>query len=280
MAIVCIVWQKLAKKRKTKTIFDLQKHCLNEKPKAGYPTVAKPKRLNKNKCMFFFSCVFIFHFLFIVSSIMFNSVHFFSLVVQCSHLFSCCSFLFISCIFLLLKNNYQSRPLACRPTTYFCWNIAFEKCIYIYIHIYTHIYRWFSCFPAPTKTPFCIGSCCLLLFIIFIGMLCYVMLCYFLCYLCMIVYIYSILYIYISTCMYACACLSVCIYIIYIYIYTYTLLLFIKVYRLWVCMYIMRKKNNECDECDAYIPMYWKSIDHQPTRPRLTYRKMEVEVCF
>ena len=94
MAIVCIVWQKLAKKRKTKTIFDLQKHCLNEKPKAGYPTVAKPKRLNKNKCMFFFHvCLFFtfcslclqlcsilfisFHLLFSVL-IYFHVVHFFS----------------------------------------------------------------------------------------------------------------------------------------------------------------------------------------------------------
>ena len=86
MVIVCIVWQKLAKQRKTKTFFDL--------PNAGYPTVAKPKRLNKNTCMFFHVCLFLFtvcslfpqflsflfisfHFLFIVL-IYFNFVHVFS----------------------------------------------------------------------------------------------------------------------------------------------------------------------------------------------------------
>jgi Fe-S-cluster containining protein len=87
---------------------DLKKHFLNQKPNAGYPTFAKPKRLKKkaNKSVekneFCFVHVFhVFHFVFFAISF---------------HILSC---LFMSCIFLLLKRteHYQSRPLACRPTT-------------------------------------------------------------------------------------------------------------------------------------------------------------------
>ena len=205
---------KTSKKEKNKNHFWSPETLSQRKAKGRLSHCRETQKIKQKQMHVFFSCVFIFHFLFIVSSIMFIYVHFFSLVVQCSHLFSCCSFLFISCIFLLLKNKYQSRPLACRPTTYFCWNIAFEKCIYIY-----NIYRWFSCFPAPTKTPFCIGSCCLLLFIIFIGMLCYAMLFFMLF---MYDCIYIVYYIYIYIYVYVCVCVSLCLHIYNIYIYIHT----------------------------------------------------------
>ena len=138
MAIVCIVWQKLAKKRKTKTIFDLQKHCLNEKPKAGYPTVAKPKRLNKNKCMFFFSCVYFSLFVHCV----FNYVQFCSFLFTCCSVFSFIFMLFISFHFLHFSSLEKQLPIqtTCMSTHYLLLlKYSFRK-MHIYIYIFIHIF--------------------------------------------------------------------------------------------------------------------------------------------
>jgi hypothetical protein len=41
-----VLSQKIAEREKNN---DLKKHFLNQKPNAGYPTFAKPKRLKKSK---------------------------------------------------------------------------------------------------------------------------------------------------------------------------------------------------------------------------------------
>jgi hypothetical protein len=114
---------KTSKKEKNKNHFWSPETLSQRKAKGRLSHCRETQKIKQKQMhVFFFMCVYFSLFVHCV----FNYVQF-------------CSFLFISCIFLLLKNNYQSRPLACRPTTYFCWNIAFEKCIYIYTYLYTYL---------------------------------------------------------------------------------------------------------------------------------------------